>query len=243
MNTEPEEAAQPERGKSPNQPVAASPKKKRAARKMPIGRRDILILGTIWLVGCAIVAGLVALFYTQIGVEKAEQPRPNATFEIPFTGGTAKTAYLLALAHAQSWESDVQLVTMSTHWSNITVEDLGQVDVWDFSFFSTRHQRVYFTIVATDQPVIGRAHPYKLRKPPYLIDPAKWVIDSDEAISIWANNGGGVFLGAFPDSAVEALLRQSPDEGEPVWNIIGINADQSQLFFLAIDATSGNILN
>lgn len=208
-------------------------------------RREILILASFWVVGCVIVTALLGLFYANSVADVADQPRPLATFAIPFQeGNTAKAAYMLALQTAQNWQSDVEMVAVSTHWDEATIDNLGSATVWDFRFFSAEHGRVFFSAVDLNaQETLGRAHLYKLKIAPHLIDPAEWVIDSDEAISIWANNGGGTFLQNFPNSRVEALLRQTPERGVPVWDIISISSDQSQIFYLSIDASTGQVLN
>lgn len=190
------------------------------------------------------VGVLVTMFYVYSSPNEPETfPEVTEQVNIPFSGGSAKTAYTNALGLAQSWQNDVQLAATSTVWKNATTEALGQASQWDFSFYSPRHRRMYLTVVAVGQPPLGRAHPFELRRPPPLIAPPTWVVDSDEAISIWANSGGNAFLQAFPENQVEALLRHSVDQNTPVWNIIGTSADQSQLFFLSIDAASGVVLN
>ncbi|MCP4363007.1 MAG: PepSY domain-containing protein [Chloroflexi bacterium] len=210
-------------------------------RDIPIRRRDVLILGTVWLLGCGIVAGLLGLFYFNANPVVPEPPGSVATYTIPFTEDSAKTMYLLAQQEAQNWQSDVDLVASSTRWSNASLDDLGQAGIWDFRFFSDKSDRIFFTFVTPEKEVISRANINKLRKPPYLINPADWVLDSNEAISIWVNNGGGAFLEAFPENQVEVLLRQT--EPRPVWDIVGISADQSQVVYLSIDAADGTVLN
>jgi len=214
-------------------------------RRKFLNRRDVLILLTLWAVGCVIVTVLLGLFYANSVAEVGEQPRPVATFTIPFEEeNTAKTAYLAALNQAQSWQSDVEIVALSSRWPQADIQNLGRAEVWDFRFYSAERNRIYFAIVTPGQEeVAGRAHLYKLKSSVNLIDPANWVIDSDEAISIWANNGGGLFLENFPGSSVELLLRQAPDIEKPVWDIIGLGADQTEIFYLTIDATNGEVLN
>ncbi len=245
MSNESKKTSHSDEPGAPEPPPASADKNKKPSRPLPVRRQDILVLLSIWGVGCAVVASLLGLFYFYSSNGGPGQPTPNpeAVFNIPFSGGTAKTAYLSALNKAQAWSSDVELVAASASWSNATPEDLGRVDLWDFSFFSDGHKRIFFNLVATDQPVTGRAHPFKLTRPPARINPAEWIIDSDEAVSIWLNNGGGAFLEAMPGNHVEALLRQSANDGKPVWNIVGTSADQSQMFFLTIDAATGTVLN
>ena len=211
-------------------------------RAIGIKRRDLLILGSIWLAGCALVAVLIGIFYANtLTVPASAELPPVPTVSIPFRGDSAKTVYLLALQNAQNWQSDVDLVALSTRWTNSTAEKLGQAEIWDFRFYSDKSQRIYFTVVTPDKNVVGRAHINKLRNAPYVVEPSGWVVDSNEAISIWANNGGGAFLTAFPENSVELLLRQTP--AGPAWDILGINADQSQILYLSIDASTGAILN
>lgn len=237
-----------ETGKQPDTPPPAPEKKTEAKprRKTFIRRRDVLILVTVWLVGCGLVGALVIAFYLIDSTPPEAAPMISASnTRFNFSGQTAKDAYLAALPEAREWADDVQLVSVSAHWADVTPETVDQVDIWDFSFFSAGHNRIFFTLVLTDQQAIGRAHPYRLKKPPHLVDPTRWTIDSDEAISIWLNNGGSVFLTTFPDNEVEALLRQSEsiENPRPVWNIIGTSADQSQIFYLIIDASTGTVLN
>ena len=210
---------------------------------MPIKRRDVLVLVSVWFMGCIVVAGLIGFFYASSSPETADQPRLSADFVIPFDEHSAKKAYLSALAEAQAWQSDVELIAVSTHWTEATIESLGQAQVWDYRFFSPTRRRIFFVIARPDQQLNSQAHLYKLDKSPYLVDPAAWLIDSDEALRLWTNQGGGVFLENFPGSRVEALLRQTPARPTPVWNIIGVSPDQSQIFYLTIDASDGQILN
>lgn len=208
---------------------------------LSLKRRDVLILASIWLLGCVVVLVLVGLFLAG-RPPAAEEPKPIATFVIPVRGETAKAAYRRALRTAQAWQGDVATVAVSTYWPEASLDRLGEVQAWDVRFFSPGRQRLYFTIVNSGGGVAGRAHLYKLRYAPPLIDPARWLVDSDEALNIWANNGGGAFIHNYPGSRVEAMLRQSPERQGPVWDIIGISAEQSQVFYLAIDAGSGAVL-
>ncbi len=212
---------------------------------MPIKRRDILILVTIWSLSCIAVLVLIGLFMGRSSRPEpaADQPEAAATFVIPFQGQTAKAAYLLALKEAQAWQQDVEVVAIASHWSNTRVESLGRAEVWDFRFFSPGRERLLFALVADGGRVTSRAHLYRLKGVPGRIDPAKWVIDSDEAITVWANNGGGIFLKNYPGSGVEAILRQHPTDPAPVWDIIGISGDQSQIFYLGVDANTGRVIN
>ncbi len=210
----------------------------------PVKRREILVLVGIWLAGCAFVGGLIGLFYLNSSpADSVPPPGPVESVEIPFSGGSAKTAYLSASKAAQDWQPDVKLVSLSTNWDNATPDTLGAVDSWNVNFYSEPHQRIFVAVVAANQEPFGRAHPFKLRRPPLLLNSEAWVVDSNEALSIWVSNGGNAFLQAFPKNQVEMLLRQSADPDRPVWNIIGASGDQSQIFFLTIDATNGQILN
>ena len=212
-------------------------------RVTAIKRRDLLIVLSIWLVGCALVMLLLGIFYSQNEVKEAPTPQPIASYTLAFEGPTAKEAYQEALAGAQQWQGDVDLVATSAYWPEATLSSVTQFDTWDFRFFSPARQRVYFAVVRPNQPVIGRPHLYKRdTTTTALVDPTAWLIDSDEAVTIWVNNGGGPFLEAFPGSSVELLLHQLPQQNLLVWDIIAVSQDQSQLFYLSINANNGNIL-
>jgi hypothetical protein len=231
-----------ERNASPGK-TAKAPQKKRPAPI--IGRKELLVIGGIWLAGCVLVAGLVGVFYYYRAPGEANPlpPSPPELVNIPFSGTTAKTAYLSALTKAQDWSADVQLVSLSADWRNAAPPDLGQVAVWDFNFFSPEHGRIFLASVIQGQPPTGRAHPFKIRRPPRIVSPEAWLIDSDQAASIWLSNGGNTFLETYPENQVEILFRQGRDSNTPVWSVIGTNLDQSYLFYLMIDAQTGNILN
>jgi hypothetical protein len=208
-----------------------------------IKRRDILILLSIWLVGCALVMLLVGIFYSQRREEAVAPPPPTATYTLTFEGKTAKEAYLEALANARNWQSDVALVATSAYWPEATLASLTTFDAWDFRFFSPTRRRIYFAVVKPDSPVVGRPHLYKQETTATtLVDPAAWLIDSDEAVAIWVNNGGGPFLEGYPGSSVELLLRQLPKQNTLVWDIISVSQDQSQIFYLSVNANNGAIL-
>jgi hypothetical protein len=231
------------RQEEPNQQGESEHRVKVSKRRNVVTRRDVLMLVSVWMVGCLIVTILLGFFYTQSVAQEPQQPQPIATFVIPFAGNSAKTVYSSALTKAQEWEEDVEMVAVATRWSDTSAQGLGQTENWDFRFYSSEHQRIFFAAVAADQPAAGRAHLYKVKNSLSLVNSADWVIDSDEAISIWVNNGGGMFLKNFPENSVEVLLHQAPGQNRPVWDIIAINADQSQAFYLTIDATNGQILN
>ncbi|MCG3208752.1 MAG: hypothetical protein FOGNACKC_02364 [Anaerolineae bacterium] len=225
-----------------------SAQKKRDARtkaappkRIPIRRRDILILLGFWLAGCAIVAILVGFFYSNISPQELPTPQPVATYTVEFSGDTAKIVYLKALANAQSWSDDVALVALSTQWVNSTGSSLGQPGNWDFRFYSPRHKRLYFVVITPEGKVLGRAHFRELRQGPLLVDPTEWLVDSDEALRTWFNQGGGPFLQAYTENQVELLLR--PTSQGLVWEVIGFSSDQSQMHYVPISANSGEVLN
>jgi hypothetical protein len=232
-----------ERQEEPDQQSETGRRAMGSKRRNVVTRRDVLMLVSVWMAGCLIVTTLLGFFYTQSVAQEPQQSQPIATFVIPFAGNSAKIAYSSALTKAQEWQEDVEMVAVASRWSNATAQGLGQTENWDFRFYSPEHQRIFFAVVTADQPTAGRAHLYKVKNDLCLINSADWVIDSNDAISTWVNNGGGVFLKNFPENQVEVLLHQMPGQDRPVWDIIAVNADQSQAFYLTIDATNGQILN
>ncbi|RMF04318.1 MAG: hypothetical protein D6768_03575, partial [Chloroflexi bacterium] len=128
-----------------------------------IRRREILILASVWVVGCGIVFGLLAIFYSQSQQSPATpQPQATATYSLNFEGDTAKIAYMRALSNALTWQGDVKLVAASAYWPQVpALEALQSADTWDFRFFSPGRERTYFAAAAAGKPVVGRAHLYK----------------------------------------------------------------------------------
>jgi hypothetical protein len=226
------------------EPAAPRRRKKTTINSAPVRRRDLLVLLGVWLVGCSIVATIVGLFYlARRPAEVDTFPQVEEAAEVAFSDQSAKVAYAGALGRARAWQPDVQLVSVTAAWDNTTPARLGQAEAWDFSFFSPGHERIYLVTQRPEQAPAGRAHPFKLSYPSPVIAPESWLVDSNEAINIWLSSGGSTFLDTFPENHVELLLRQSTDANTPVWNIIGTSDDQSQLFFLTIDAATGTVLN
>jgi hypothetical protein len=209
-----------------------------SSRTVRIRRREILVLTGVWLAGCAIIAFLIGVFYANSSPQPpAQSAEPEATYQVQFSDETAKTAYLQALAAGRDWTDDVELVALSTRWNNATPDTLAQPEGWDVQFYSPRRERLYFVVITPDDNVLGRAHFRKNRQSPLLLDPTAWEIDSDEALSTWLNQGGGPFLEAYPENQVEILLRQT--SAGPVWDVIGSSTDQSNMFYLPVNAITG----
>ena len=211
----------------------------------PFRRRDILILVAVWLVGCTIVSALLGLFYMNSVEQTVEPIRPLVTPVVLSTQAEykAKSAYIAAAAEAQNWRDDAELVAISAQWVDATLESLNQPVTWDFRFFSSGRQRLLFIVVAPGAPIASRTHLAEVTYNPSPVDPATWSIDSDEALSIWLTNGGSAFIEAFSGNRVELLLRKLPASNQTIWDIIGLNQDQTQLFYLSIDAANGQVLN
>ena len=106
----------------------------------------------------------------------------------------------------------MKLVGLSAHWSAATIDTLNQTKIWDFRFFSPERRRIFLVNVTLDKEVSGQAHLYKVKgtNKPSIINPDDWIVDSDEAILTWLNQGGGFFLETFPGSQVQVIFRQPP---------------------------------
>ena len=187
----------------------------------------LLSLGTVLL-----MAG--ALVYSQSARPAA---RPSLTLG---AGITARQALAPAAELAEQWQEDAQLAVVSTHRLAAGTQSQGESE-WAFQFFSPSTQRLALVTVIGEEAHITREtlSPYSV--PTFLVK--EWHVDSDQALQVWWEKGGGTLLTQRPDADLAMQLRGAEDGGEhPVWMVTGFVVSAESAFIVTVDATSGTVV-
>ena len=174
--------------------------------------------------------------------EKQQSPVTTSrkrTYNLGQISQSARNLYALADQAARSWQKDARLVSASASWLFVKVDDFSAPTNWTFQFFSPRTQKLYVVSASEAQVTVIRdtLSPYVLPAAPV----GEWQLDSNQALSIWLNNGGGDFLAKHPIVDVSAML-QPPEEGGLEWVVIGTVRDSQAVHLVRIDARSGALL-
>ncbi len=168
-------------------------------------------------------------------VEATSQPTPQ-------TGGalTGLEALKLALPSMQDWKADAQLLELGTTIMDPIATD-GTCAVWTASFYSASAKAMSGVMIQNDQTIVTAEIPtgYEAEQP---IDPASVTLDSDAAMRIATENGGGEY-DAQADILAVAVLNYDVAFQRVVWAINYQNqADHTVVFTVHIDALTGKVL-
>lgn len=213
-------------------------------------RRDIFILILVWSTAGLLV--LIAIFLylaqtqrTQEGpapVEALAVPTLPADYQVNYNEYTALNLYPLAEAAARQWQTDVQLVSVEATWNTTAIDKVGNPTPWTFRFYSPSAERTYFVIALPDGRINARQHFLPEPDSPPLVPVPRWTVDSNQAISVWLNAGGGRFLGENPGMEVSAILRYQDAVGTPLWEVNGLTQDHQIPVVVTVDAQSGALV-
>jgi hypothetical protein len=192
----------------------------------------ILILAVLLIA----VYGTLAVLVLAMGGTDSE-----AQADEPRTMETARDTYPAAVAEAQSWEDEAQLVSATASWSNVqTEEDLQQTVEWGFTFLSPQTRQVRVVSVTPDgaEHVQTADATAKTRG----VQVSAWRVDSEQVLSLFLDNGGRDFLAQYPGATV--TLRVGLDEGNErlMWYAMGIYSPERATIVVAVDATTGELL-
>jgi hypothetical protein len=193
----------------------------------------ILILAILIL---AVYGTLAVLVLAMGGTDAADQGAEPRTLE------TARDTYPAAVAEAESWEDEAQLVSATASWSNVqTEEDLQQSVAWGFTFLSPQTRQVRVISVTPD----GAEHVQTADAgaKTHGVEVTAWQVDSKQVLSLFLDNGGRDFLTQYPGATV--TLRVGPEEGTDrlVWYAMGIYSPERATIVVAVDATTGELLS
>jgi len=198
---------------------------------MTKGRRWLLLLGlgSITLV----VVGL--LLYGQSG-GPADLP---AVEGLASYGVTARQALPPAAEVAAQWQADAQLAVASCHRPVVGRHPEDEIQ-WAFQFFSPAAQRMALIVVTG-----GEAHVVRDGLSPYAMSTfstGQWAVDSDQALQVWWDRGGGTVLQRRPDTDLTMKLSVPDEGGDPIWIVAGLVEGAENVFIVGVNAASGAVV-
>lgn len=207
-------------------------------------------LGILWGLGVLVMIVLGALGWalTRTGQPNALSPTATppamagsslpeaAAYRLPEMPYSARNLYGQAAQAAQRWQPDAALASASASWPFASLDDFSKPSDWTFQFYSSATGRIY--VLNADQttvtPIRETLSPYRLP----VIDAEQWQIDSHQALNTWLNRGGGAFL--KQTAIVDVSIRLSrPQEGVPMWTVVGIDDSGQIVQTERIDALQG----
>ena len=193
------------------------------------------------------LAVLVVIVFAVLGrITSRSQPEsvsvtapPARVHHLPDIPQSAKKLYVWADQAARTWKGDAELVSTATSWPFARVEDLSKPVDWTFQFFSPSTQHLYAVTVRDTQ-----ATPFREGLSPYslpTISIEDWQIDSHQALGIWLDYGGAMFLTSHSVVDISARLRYSEQE-RLVWIVAGLVRGSQTVYVVAVDAQSGEVV-
>lgn len=191
---------------------------------------------TLASLGIILLTTLGALAYVLLTMPQSSDvlptPVPRSTYAVPAAAVTARGAYEQAGALARAWQADAVLLSASAIWRKAVVEDLSRPVPWSYQFYSPGTNKLYLVVVRGGQAekIRESLSPYKLT----AADSDQWKVDSHQALSVWLNGGGGVFLQRHP--LVDIQARLSVQQGNLAWMVSGTDAIGTDGVDVVVDA-------
>jgi hypothetical protein len=206
------------------------------------------VLGIFLVVLLLVVLALSVMLWTQPrtpAVAPAAVSNNQAALIAPtpvFQGETAKTAYALAEAQAQTWQSDVTLLSAEATWpQGLAPHDLlTGTSTWAFVFYSPGQSAIRQVTVVEDKVTLLAERAYRPARPlPAL---AGWQIDSSTALQYFLAEGGHDFMRQEGITTVTMALRTDDPDGRILWFISAFAVQTNHSLTMHIDANTGGIV-
>lgn len=213
--------------------------------RLNLKRRDYILIGSFWLVGCALLAAVIYFGVIQEPVQSgsAEVLRPQATFTVVYNQVTARSHQELAFTQARTvWREDAQLMAVMSTWEQTQLNEVGRPTSWTYRFYSPSVRRMFFVTVTPEGELIGTLHGEHMYNAPEVIPPEDWIMDSPEAISTWLNYGGATMLAAIPGIQVVAQLQTRSADSPLTWTIAGYDRVSQNYHSIFINAQDKEVL-
>jgi hypothetical protein len=155
---------------------------------------------------------------------------------------TARDTYPAAMAEAQSWQPEAQLVSATASWANVEAEeDLEEAATWGFSFLSPETRQV--RVVSVTKDGAQHAHTEDATAKTRAIDVTAWQVDSKQLLSLFLDNGGRDFLNRHPGATITLRVGLEADGDKLVWYAMGIHSADRATIVVGVDATTGELLS
>jgi hypothetical protein len=171
----------------------------------------------------------------------SEQPMP-ADYSAELTTGhemELREAYKQALNAALGWQSDVQIVGVTTSWRLSDGDTLSlNRPVWSFDFYSP--SAGLLQLVTMDKWVAGFGPQRPASVVPQPVTP-DWDLNSDELLLLFLSYGGEAFMKTHPGANIHLQLK-ADETGRPVWAITAIDPVLRESLLVRVDARTRRIV-
>jgi endonuclease/exonuclease/phosphatase (EEP) superfamily protein YafD len=213
--------------------------------RLKLRRREIILIGSFWLLGCALLAIVVYFGVLQSQAQPLADKDflPQATYTVVYNQTTAQSAQELAFDQVRKlWQEDAQLMAVRSTWEQTELNAVGQPSPWTYRFYSPTARQMFFITITPEGEVLGTLHTEQIFDPPKSIRMEDWVMDSSEALNIWLNYGGATMLAAMPGIQVVAQLKVNSASSPLTWTIAGYDQVSQNFLSVFIDARSKEVL-
>ncbi len=205
------------------------------------------ILGILLVVLLVAVIGISALLWLRPSAPELPEglpptavsdlrPAPTSVYEEK----TAKIALATAQRGIQDWHNDAVLLEATATWPQGVTEEtlrIGEAN-WAYTFYSAGSNAVALVTVRGDEATRISESAYALDAPP--ADVGSWNMDSQEALGLFLNEGGGQFL---QDEGISTMIMKlSAASGQMEWFLSLFANGSGRSFTMFINATTGDVL-
>ena len=160
----------------------------------------------------------------------------------PLSPVSARVAYPAAFTAAEEWQTDVQLISATASWSNVTSEaDLEQQVTWGYTFLSPQTRQIQVVSVSPDGTEAVRTMNASAKT--RATDVTAWQVDSAEALRLFLDNGGRDFLAQHPGATVSLRIGLEENGDRLVWFAVGVYSPERATIVLVVDASTGELIS
>ncbi len=206
------------------------------------------VLGILLVALLLIVVGISALLWLQpratavpegyVQVTTAAGVAPTSVYP----GATARVGYAAAQRGVADWYADAVLLDAVATWPQGVSETELRAGTanWGYTFYSPTAGAVTLVTVIGATP--KRVSESLYTPPATIMDAGAWLLDSQQAVNIFLDDGGAAFL---RDNGVTTLIMQlaASNRSERMEWLVSLFADETgRSYTMRIDATSGEIL-
>lgn len=206
------------------------------------------VLGILLVVLLLIVVGISVSLWLQPGTTAVsnQQRQTNIAAGVAptsvFPGATARVSYAAAQQGIADWHSDAILLQATATWP----QGASQADIrsgvanWGYTFYSPSTNSATLVTVINNTPTRGTESPYT--PPDAIVDTGAWVLDSQQAVQLFLEQGGDAFLRNNRITTLIMQLATGNPSGRMEWLVSLFANESQQAYTMRIDATSGEIL-
>jgi hypothetical protein len=207
-------------------------RRKSKTKKRTLSRRQKGFVFVLLIINVGILAGMWAL---------SEQPMP-VDYSADLTTGhemELRDAYKQALNAALGWQSDVQIVGVTTSWRLSGGDTLSlNRPVWSFNFYSPGARLMQLVTMDEWVAAFGPQQTASVVPQPVMPD---WDLNSDELLLLFLSYGGEAFMKAHPGANIHLQLK-ADETGRSVWAITAVDPVLRDSLLVRVDARTRRIV-